>query len=285
MLTIGQALAAAQRTIDALDARVLLCHVMQRDAAYLIAHAEESLAPAQAGMFHALVARRAAGEPVAYITGMREFFGLDFHVTPAVLIPRPETELLVELALARIAPNEQSPVLDLGTGSGCVAISIARHRRHARVAAIDCSSEALALARENARAHGVHNVTFAPGEWFSPLANQCFELIVANPPYVAEDDAHLAQGDLRFEPRIALVGGSDGLDAIRAIVAAAGRYLVPGGWLLFEHGYDQAAACRALLRAADFSAVASWPDLAGHERVSGGRKLDAVGGKPLNSKS
>lgn len=285
MLTIGQALAAARRTIDALDARVLLCHVMQRDAAYLIAHAKESLAPEQAGMFNALVARRAAGEPVAYIIGMREFFGLEFHVTPAVLIPRPETELLVELALARIAPNEESPVLDLGTGSGCVAISIARHRQHARVAAIDCSSEALALARENARVQGVRNVTFASGEWFGPLARQRFELIVANPPYVAEGDPHLALGDVRFEPRIALVGGVDGLDAIRAIVAAAGRYLVPGGWLLFEHGYDQAAACRALLQAADFSAVASWHDLAGYKRVSGGRKLDVKAGKPLNFKS
>lgn len=285
MRTIGQALAAAQRTIDALDARVLLCHVMQRGAAYLIAHAEEALDPQRAAAFDILVARRAAGEPIAYITGTREFFGLEFHVTPAVLIPRPETELLVELALARIALREESAVLDLGTGSGCVAISIARHRRHARVTAVDCSTEALALARENARALGVRNVTFAPGEWFGPVPGQRFDLIVANPPYVAEDDPHLALGDVRFEPRIALVAGGDGRDAIRAIVARAERHLVPRGWLLFEHGYEQGTACRALLGAAGFRGVGSWRDLAGHERVSAGWKLDVTSGEPLNSKA
>ncbi|HET6492139.1 MAG TPA: peptide chain release factor N(5)-glutamine methyltransferase [Burkholderiales bacterium] len=275
----------AQRTIAALDARVLLCHVTQRDAAYLIAHAEESLDPQRAGAFDTLVARRAAGEPIAYITGTREFFGLDFHVTPAVLIPRPETELLVELALARIAPNEESQVLDLGTGSGCVASSIARHRPHARVTAVDCSTEALSLARENAQALGIRNIVFATGEWFGPVPGQRFDLIVANPPYVAEDDPHLALGDLRFEPRIALVAGADGLDAIRAIVAGAERHLEPRGWLLLEHGYDQGAGCRALLQAAGFRDIRSWRDLAGHERVSGGWKLDVTTAEPLNLKA
>lgn len=285
MRTIGQALAAAQRTIAALEARVLLRHVMQRDAAYLIAHGEEALDPQRAAAFDILVARRAAGEPVAYITGTREFFGLDFRVTPAVLIPRPETELLVELAFARIAPEQECQVLDLGTGSGCVAISIARHRPRAQVTAIDCSTEALALARENALALGVLNVTFARGEWFGPVADQRLDLIVANPPYVAENDPHLALGDVRFEPRIALVAGADGLDAIRAIVAGAERRLVPRGWLLFEHGYEQGAASRALLQAAGFRGVGSWRDLAGHERVSGGRKLDVTAGQPVNSKT
>ena len=285
MRTIGQALAGAQRIIDAVDARVLLCHVMQRDAAYLIAHAEEALDPQRAGAFDALAARRAAGEPIAYITGTREFFGLEFRVTPAVLVPRPETELLVELALARIAQEQECQVLDLGAGSGCVAISIARHRSRARVTAIDCSTEALALARENAQVHGIRDVVFAPGEWFDPVPGERFDLIVANPPYVAEDDPHLARGDLRFEPRIALVAGADGLDAIRAIVAGAERHLVPRGWLLLEHGYEQGATCRALLQTAGFRGVGSWRDLAGHERVSGGWKLDVTTGQPLNLKA
>jgi release factor glutamine methyltransferase len=284
MRTIGQALAAAQRTIAALEARVLLRHVMQRDAAYLIAHAEEALDPQRAAAFDILVARRAAGEPIAYITGTREFFGLDFRVTPDVLIPRPETELLVELAFARIAPEQECQVLDLGTGSGCVAISIARHRNRAHVTAIDRSMEALALARENAHLLRVRNVMFVPGEWFGPVADQRFDLILANPPYVAENDPHLALGDVRFEPRIALVAGADGLDAIRAIVAEAERHLVARGWLLFEHGYEQGAASRALLQAAGFRGVGSWRDLSGHERVSGGQKLDVTAGQPVNSK-
>ncbi|MBI4204393.1 MAG: peptide chain release factor N(5)-glutamine methyltransferase [Betaproteobacteria bacterium] len=267
-------LAEATQKIDALDARILLGHVLKAETAYLIAHAAEALDPEQAAAFDTLVARRVKGEPIAYITGRREFFGLDFRVTPAVLIPRPETELLVDLALARIPEKTACDVLDLGTGSGCVAISIGRHRPQARVTAVDRSTEALALARDNARALAARNVAFAAGEWFGAVAGQCFDLIVANPPYVAEGDPHLAQGDLRFEPALALCGGRDGLDAIRAIVAAAGRHFSATGWLLFEHGYDQAAACRALLQAAGFTAIDSWRDLAGHERVSGGRKLD-----------
>lgn len=276
--SIEQALAAARGRIDDLDARLLLGYVTRRGAAYLIAHAEDALDPEQGRAFDALVARRAAGEPVAYITGRREFFGLDFHVTPAVLIPRPETELLVELALARIPEKTACDVLDLGTGSGCVAISIARHRHQARVVAIDRSPEALVLARENTRALAVGNVELAAGEWFEAVAGRSFDLIVANPPYVAAGDPHLAQGDLRFEPALALCGGRDGLESIRAIVKGAGQRLRPSGWLLFEHGYDQAAVCRALLQAAGYGAVASWRDLAGHERVSGGRKLDGVAG-------
>jgi release factor glutamine methyltransferase len=164
-----------------------------------------------------------------------------------------------------------------------VAISIARYRDHAQVTAIDCSTEALALARENAHGLGVRNVTFAPGAWFGQIADQRFDLIVANPPYVAENDPHLALGDVRFEPRIALVAGADGLDAIRAIVAEAERHLVARGWLLFEHGYEQGAASRALLQAAGFRGVGSWRDLSGHERVSGGQKLDVTAGQPVNT--
>ena len=273
-VTIGHALADARRKIDALDARVLLCHVVKRDAAYLMAHADVPLGSDRQRAFEALIARRVAGEPVAYITGRREFFGLEFAVTPATLIPRPETELLVELALERIPQNKRRRVLDLGTGGGCVAISIARHRPPARVSATDISRDALALARKNARALDVHNVEFAVGDWFDAVDDQPFDLIVSNPPYVADGDPHLAQGDVRFEPRAALVAGADGLDRIRGIVAHGASHLVPGGWLMFEHGHDQAARCRKLLSAAGFVAVFSRRDVAGIERVSGGRAPD-----------
>ena len=209
LITVGEALAEACRKIDAVDARVLLCHVMECDAGFLIAHPGAALGGGRQHALEALVARRCAGEPVAYITGRREFFGLDFKVTPAVLIPRPETELLVELGLERVPKNRPSRVLDLGTGSGCVAISIARDRPLASVTATDHSSEALALAGENARALDVQNIEFARGAWYAAVDDRQFDLIVSNPPYVADGDPHLAQGDLRFEPRAALVAGAD----------------------------------------------------------------------------
>lgn len=269
--TIGHALAAARRRIDSLDARVLLSHALGRDAAYLIAHTDDVLSPEQERAFEALVARRSAGEPVAYLTARREFYGLEFRVTPAVLIPRPETELLVELALERTPPDRPCRILDLGTGSGCVAIAIAHHRSRARVVATDSSPDALALARENARALNVANVEFVRGDWLDAVPGRRFDLIVANPPYIAETDPHLVQGDLRFEPWAALSGGEDGLAEIRALVACAREHLVAGGWLLFEHGYDQAAPCTALLRAAHFQSIRSWTDHSGIERVAGGQ--------------
>lgn len=281
--TIATTLAATRDRIAAVDARALLCHVLGRDRAYLIAHEGEVLIAERIRAFESLVARRAAGEPVAYLTGRREFYGLDFRVSPAVLIPRPETELLVELALERIPQDKSCEVLDLGSGSGCVAIAIAMHRPRARVTATDVSSEALALARENAVGLGAPNVEFVQGEWFRAAEPRHFDLIVSNPPYVAEGDPHLAQGDLRFEPAGALVGGIDGLAAIRAIVQGANERLHAGGSLLFEHGYDQGAACRALLQNAGFGAIRSWRDLAGHERVSGGQKLDGLHPSPYTS--
>ena len=274
-VTIGQALGDARKKIDTRDARVLLCHVVKRDMAYLIAHADVPLGCCDQRAFDALIARRVAGEPVAYITGRREFFGLDFKVSPAVLIPRPETELLVELALERVPREKPCGVLDLGTGSGCLALSIARHRPLARVMATDISSAALALARENARALDVQNVEFAVGDWFSGVDDRSFDLIVSNPPYVAHGDPHLAQGDVRFEPHAALVAGADGLDCIRGIVAHGASHLAPGGWLMFEHGHDQAVRCRQLLSGAGFAAVFSRCDLSGIERVSGGRAPDS----------
>ncbi|OFZ86298.1 MAG: protein-(glutamine-N5) methyltransferase, release factor-specific [Betaproteobacteria bacterium RIFCSPLOWO2_12_FULL_62_58] len=273
-VTIGHALRDARKKIDALDARVLLCHVIKRDTAYLIAHGDAPLGCDDQRAFDALIARRVAGEPIAYITGRREFFGLDFKVSPAVLIPRPETELLVELALERIPRDKSCSVLDLGTGSGCMAVSIARHRPLARVMATDISSDALALARENARALDVHNIECAVGDWFGGVDDRSFDLIVSNPPYVADGDPHLTLGDVRFEPRAALVAGADGLDCIRGIVAHGASHLAPGGWLMFEHGHDQAARCRKLLSRAGFAAVFSRRDVAGIERVSGGRAPD-----------
>jgi release factor glutamine methyltransferase len=251
------------------DARALLRAVLRVDDAFLIAHPGHRPDAAQLGRFRAMAARRRAGEPVAYLTGEREFYSLTFKVTPAVLIPRPETELLVEAALARLPQNAQTRVLDLATGSGCVAIAIARHRPAARVTATDLSAGALALARENATAHHAC-IEFIPSDWFAALSGRRFDLIVANPPYVSLGDPHLEEGDVRFEPRQALVAGPNGLDGIEIIVEEAPAYLEEDAVLLFEHGYNQGDRARALLSAAGYRDIVTLRDLAGHERVSGG---------------
>lgn len=269
-MTLTVARALAESTLEPADARVLLRHALGVDDVWLIAHDQDLLSPEQIERFAALVVQRRAGEPVAYITGVREFYGLDFNVAPAVLIPRPETELLVDWALEHIPTGANLRVLDLGTGSGCIAISIALARPHALVVALDSSLAALDIARGNARRHHAANVKIGKSNWFGAVAGERFDVIVANPPYIADGDAHLAQGDLRFEPAGALASGSDGLDAVRAIVAAAPAHLRRGNWLAFEHGYDQAARCRALLEAAGFTQVFSRRDLAGIERISGG---------------
>jgi release factor glutamine methyltransferase len=270
-VTIEQALAQAARKVGVVDARVLLAHQLARDAAYLIAHGAEALEAGTRDAFERLVARRAGGEPVAYITGHREFYGLDFRVTPAVLIPRPETELLVDLVLERVPAGADATVLDLGTGSGCVAITVARKRPRARVVAVDMSRAALAVAQENAGTHGAANVEFRLSNWFSRLAGESFLVIAANPPYVAVGDPHLAQGDLRREPAEALVANEEGLACLRAIADAAPAHLAPGGWLMFEHGHQQAASCREFLGQAGFVDIFSRADLADIERVTGGR--------------
>lgn len=276
--TIREALDAARQAIDRIEARVLLREVLQQPDAYLLAHDDEPLTAAQAQQYVALVVRRVAGEPVAYITGRREFHGREFRVAPAVLIPRPETELLVELALRRLPAGATRRVLDLGAGSGCIGVTIAAERPRAQVTLVDVSAAALEVARANAARWAPANTALCRGDWYSPVAGECYDLIVANPPYVADGDAHLAQGDLRFEPRAALASGADGLDAIRRIVSAAPRHLPPGGWLLLEHGYDQAGACADLLRAAGFAGLLAERDLAGIVRVSGGRRPGASGG-------
>ena len=267
--TVARVLEIARASIPLREARLLLQHCLGMSHAALAAHPERVLDSAEAGRFGAWVARRAAGEPIAYLVGRSEFYGLDFAVTPDVLIPRPETEMLVDLAVERLRASARPRLLDLGTGSGCIAVTLAGRLPGAEVTAADASAAALAVARRNARAHAVA-LRFVAGDWFSALDGERFDLIVSNPPYVAEGDPHLGQGDLRFEPVAALASGADGLDAIRRIVAAAPRHLLPGGWLLFEHGYDQATRCRELLHAAGFAEVASWRDLAGIERASGG---------------
>lgn len=257
--------------VDPVDARALLRAALGVSDAHLVAHPEQPLTDQQRSRYLGWLERRRAGEPIAYLTGEREFFSLAFKVTPAVLIPRPETELLVELALERIPADAPCRVLDLATGSGCVSIAIAKQRPRARVIATEIDSAALELARENARRHAAANVEFVESDWFGALGAARFVVIVANPPYLAAGDPHLEQGDLRFEPRHALVAGPDGLECIGPVVARAHAHLVAGGWLLFEHGHDQAARCRALLERIGFEHVASWRDLAGIERVSGGR--------------
>ena len=254
------------------DAQVLLGFALGVSRAWLTAHMDQAADSEAAAKFQSLVTLRANGHPVAYLIGVKEFFGLTLRVTPDVLIPRPETEELVEAALERLPQGESRKVVDLGTGSGCIAIAIARERPAAQVTAVDTSSPALALARENAAALDVE-VEFLQSDWFAALSGRRFDLIVANPPYVAADDPHLRQGDLRFEPRAALAAGTDGLADLRRIAGAAPKYLRPGGWLLLEHGYDQAEACRDLLHNTGFSELVFRADVAGLPRIAGGRLL------------
>lgn len=254
-----------------MDAELLLAEVLGRDRTWLFTWPEHPLAPDQSARFETLVERRAAGEPVAYLVGRRAFWSLDLAVTPATLIPRPDTELLVEQALARLPDEGRCEAADLGTGSGAIALALAIERPDCRLHAVDASADALAVARENARRHGIANVTFLHGSWYEPLAGHRLRMVVSNPPYVCDNDPHLGEGDLRFEPRAALCSGADGLEAIRAIIAGAPGHLLPGGWLLLEHGCDQGAVVRELLGAGGLDEIFTARDLPGHERVSGGR--------------
>jgi release factor glutamine methyltransferase len=260
-------------SLPALETRILLEHVLGWRRTELITRDNEELAEDCVGRFEALAQRRSAGEPIAQLVGTREFFGLKFEVTPDVLIPRPETELLVEIALEKMAGIEAPRVLDLGTGSGAIAVAIAFSRDDAQVWAVDRSAGALTVAARNAaRLLGrSRKITLLESDWTDALDPALrFELIVSNPPYIAQNDPHLSEGDLRFEPRAALTDDADGLAAIRAIVQAAPFFLASGGSLWLEHGYDQAANVRALLTARGFSDVRSERDLAGIERTSGG---------------
>ncbi|MGB3393740.1 MAG: peptide chain release factor N(5)-glutamine methyltransferase [Stenotrophomonas sp.] len=255
----------------------LLLHVLDVDRAWLFAHATDVVADAARQHFEQLLQHRVEGQPLAYLTGRRGFWTLDLQVNPATLIPRPETELLVEQALARLPADKLRRVADLGTGSGAIALSIASERPLATVIATDLLGPTLAVAVQNAQAHALENVWFRRGHWYEALGNDRFDMIVSNPPYIAAGDPHLQQGDLRFEPPPALASGVDGLDAIREIIAGAPAHLVRGGWLLLEHGRDQGEAIRALLQQAGFAEVETVSDLEQRERVTLARLADGVG--------
>lgn len=258
--------------LDKTDTRILLMHVTGFSRIQLITQSAYQLTSAQQQQFQTLLQRRAAGEPIAYLTGEREFFGLSFQTSPAVLIPRPDTELLVELAL-KYAPTG-SALLDLGTGSGAIAIAIAHQRADLQVTAADISTAALAIAQSNAeRLLPPHALRLLHSNWYQALGTERYATIVSNPPYIVKDDPHLSQGDLRFEPLNALTDHGDGLSAYRHLISQANAHLLPQGWLLLEHGYDQAEAVRTLLEQHHFSGIQSWRDLAGIERVSGGQLI------------
>lgn len=269
----------SQRTVEQLglerseafnEMKVLMRHFLGVDATWLISHENDALEANQQVAFEALVHRRLNGEPIAYILGSREFYGLELKTTPATLIPRPDTETLVEAALAKIPQNASLNILDLGTGTGAVALAIASQRPQTKVIAVDASLEALKVATENAQDFKLANVRLLESNWFSALGSEKFDVIVSNPPYIAQDDKHLKQGDLRFEPLSALASGVDGLDDIRKIIQDAPEYLNPNGWVMLEHGYDQAKAVSTLLNARGFSQIAHAKDIAGTLRVTFG---------------
>ncbi len=252
-----------------IEAQLLLMHVLEVNRAWLIAHATDSLAAEPANAFQALLHRRLQGEPVAHILGTREFFGLTLKVTADTLIPRPDTETLVEAALQKI--HGAMRILDLGTGTGAIALAITRHAPQCEIIAVDASAAALAVAQQNASSLQLHNVQCLQSNWFTALGPASFDLIVSNPPYIEADDPHLQQGDLRFEPLSALASGTDGLQDIRQIIAQAPAHLNAGGWLMLEHGYNQAEAVQQLLNVAGFKNVQSLKDLGDHLRVTLGQ--------------
>lgn len=283
---IDTSLAEASRMLSAsptprLDAELLLAHVLDRPRSYFFAWPEALLTTGQMDQFLQLIDQRKAGHPIAYLTGQREFWSLQLKVTEATLIPRPDTELLVELALGLALNPESSPaqntqstikVADLGTGTGAIALALAKERPHWEVTAIDISPEALAIATENAIINGIRNTVFIEDSWCSPLAKGSMDMIVSNPPYIRSNDPHLKEGDVRYEPLSALVSGIDGLDDIRVIAEQSLQSLKPGGWILLEHGYDQGKPVLTILSQAGFTQIRTETDLSGHDRVTLARK-------------
>lgn len=277
-MTLNDAIVAATAQLKdssptpALDAQVLLAHSLGQNRTYIIAHARDTLDPDTKARYEQLVTKRAEGIPIAYLTGQQEFWSLPISVSPDTLIPRPETELLVELALEKIPDKKNFSLADIGTGSGAIALAIASERKNIRITASDDSSAAIATAVENAKHLGFENIEFAEGSLLEPFSDKRFDLIVSNPPYIPESDPHLNEGDVRFEPRSALAAGPDGLNAIRQIIKDAGLYLVPGGWLMIEHGYDQEEPVESLFRQAGFDEIECYRDLAGQPRVTIARR-------------
>jgi release factor glutamine methyltransferase len=271
-MNVADLLARARGQVDGVDADSLLAHALGKDRSWLFAHAVDVVPAELMASFESMLQRRIAGEPVAYLTGRQGFWTLDLEVGPATLIPRPETEFLVELALARIPVDAAVRVADLGTGSGAVALAIASERPKSRVIATDASTAALDVAQRNAARHDIGNIEFRCGDWFAPLQGEAFDIIASNPPYIADGDPHLDKGDVRFEPAMALSCGPDGLNAIRTIVGHAGAHLDAGGWLLLEHGWDQGEVVRGMLAAAGFIDVETVLDLEDRDRISLGRR-------------
>jgi release factor glutamine methyltransferase len=251
-----------------LDAEVLVMHVCGFDRSRLIMRGHGALTHDQQHRLEKLLAQRRQGEPIAYLTGVREFWSLEFNVSPATLIPRPETELLVEKALAHIPQDAEWTIADLGTGGGAIALALAKERPRCRIIATDISPAALEVARSNAAKFNLTHVEFREGSWFEPLTDTKLDMIVSNPPYVRTNDPHLEQGDVRFEPELALAAGPEGLDAIRQIAFSAREHLNPAAWLLFEHGRDQAAAIGRLLHQLGYRNIVCYPDLGGRDRIS-----------------
>jgi len=273
--TIADMLREAQTRLAAsdsarLDAEVLLCAALGVPRTALYAQSEQALPLPVRARYRRLVAARLRGLPVAQLTGQREFWSLTLHVNEHTLIPRPETEHLVEAALERLPKMDAVNIADLGTGTGAVAVALASERPHCRVVATDVCEHALAIAQRNAQCHGLTNISFRKGSWYEPLGEIKLDLIVSNPPYVASGDPLLGQGDVRFEPRLALVAGIEGLDALRIVIEGARSRLRCGGWLLVEHGHEQGAAVRMLMQQSGFGRIESVLDLAGHERVTAG---------------
>ncbi len=267
---LQQASAQLETTSDSarLDAELLLCHALEKDRSYLHTWPEQAIIEEQQDHFNTLLARRLAGEPIAHILGEQGFWSLNLKVSADTLIPRPDTEKLVELALSIIPQDKPWQILDLGTGTGAIALSIARERPHCHVTATDRSASALKVARQNAAQNHITNTHFIESDWFSELNDQKFDMIVTNPPYIKENDPHLQQGDVRFEPVTALVSGIDGLDDIRHIIQHSHNHLKPGGVILIEHGYDQAEAVCNLLTAAGFDSARDFKDDGGNPRVA-----------------
>lgn len=276
MATIASLLreASSQLISDSprIDVEVLLAFLLRKNSAWLMAHGTDELSPELHADFLSLLDRRKTGEPIAHIIGSRGFWTLDLAVTPDTLIPRPETELLVELAISKYANDNKLRILDLGTGTGAIALAIASECKNAEVMAVDKSSGALEVARENGRKNNLA-VQFIQSDWFAALRNQKFDLIVSNPPYIPERDPHLKQGDVRFEPITALASGADGLDDIRLIISRAPQYCLPGAWLMVEHGFDQGEVIRALFSEAGFINIETVQDLEQRDRVTIGQLL------------
>lgn len=270
-ITLEQALLSARQAgVDRLDAQLMLCELLEQSRTWLLAHDRDLIAPDTLARFQSWVTRRAQGEPLAYLLGDKEFFGLSLQVNPHVLIPRPDTEILVEWALEHLAAQPEQNVLDLGTGSGAIALALQHRCPQAHVTAVDASAGALQTAQHNAQKLNLP-VRFLLGSWLQPVQGESFDLIVSNPPYIAEHDPHLQA--LTHEPITALTAGPDGLDDIRHIVLAARDHLRPGGWLLLEHGYDQAEAVAALLAQAGYTRIETRRDLGGNTRCTGGQTL------------